>query len=90
MEAPLGGVAAVVGQNFDQLLSAILANTTAAMMQIPDDGGEASAGVLLRELEVTTRRAADLTAQLLGVVSRNRSPSSGDRPRPATVSRPAQ
>lgn len=69
--APLGGVAAMLTQDFDQLLSAILANASAAIMQITDSTAEASTGMLLRELEGATRRAAELTAQILGTVSRN-------------------
>ncbi|MBV9880519.1 MAG: GAF domain-containing protein, partial [Gemmatirosa sp.] len=79
VEAPLGGVAAVVSQDFDRLLSAILANATAAMLQITDGSAESSAGVLLRELEAATRRAADLTTQLLGTVARDRG-AGGGRP----------
>jgi PAS domain S-box-containing protein len=85
VEAPRGGVAAVVCQDFDRLLSAILANATAAMRQIPDGSVESSAGPLLRELEAATRRAADLTTQLLGTVSGARR-ASGDL---STGSRPA-
>lgn len=70
VEAPLGGVAAMLTQNFNDLLSAVLANASAAIMQITDTTPEASTGSLLRELEATTRRAADLTTQLLGTVSR--------------------
>lgn len=70
--APLGGVAAMLTQDFDRLLSAILANASAAIMQITDSTAEASTGALLRELEGATRRAAELTAQILGTVSRNR------------------
>jgi len=73
--APLGGVAAMLTQDFDQLLSAILANASAAIMQITDSTAEASTGTLLRELEGATRRAAELTAQILGTVSRNRQSS---------------
>ena len=73
--APLGGVAAMLTQDFDQLLSAILANASAAIMQITDSTAEASTGLLLRELEGATRRAAELTAQILGTVSRNRQSS---------------
>ena len=73
--APLGGVAAMLTQDFDQLLSAILANASAAVMQITDSTAEASTGMLLRELEGATRRAAELTAQILGTVSRNRQSS---------------
>ncbi|MEP6763608.1 MAG: GAF domain-containing protein [Gemmatimonadaceae bacterium] len=72
VEAPLGPVAAMLTQDFDQLLSAILANASAAIMQITDSSAEASTGSLLRELEGATRRAAELTAQILGTVSRNR------------------
>jgi PAS domain S-box-containing protein len=72
VEAPLGGVAAVISQDFDRLLSAILANATAAMTQIADGSTESSTGVLLRELEAATRRAADLTTQLLGTVAKGR------------------
>lgn len=68
---PLGGVAAMLTQDFDQLLSAILANASAAIMQITDSTAEASTGMLLRELEGATRRAAELTAQILGTVARN-------------------
>ncbi|MEO7997514.1 MAG: hypothetical protein ABI852_08720, partial [Gemmatimonadaceae bacterium] len=53
------------------LLSAILANASAAIMQITDSTAEASTGMLLRELEGATRRAAELTAQILGTVARN-------------------
>ena len=70
--APLGGVAAMLTQDFDQLLSAILANASAAVMQITDSTAEGSTGVLLRELEGATRRAAELTAQILGTVSRTK------------------
>lgn len=70
--APLGGVAAMLSQDFDQLLSAILANASAAIMQITDTTAEASTGLLLRELEAATRRAAELTAQILGAHARNR------------------
>lgn len=73
--APLGGVAAMLTQDFDQLLSAILANASAAIMQITDSTAEASTGMLLRELEGATRRAAELTAQILGTVSRNQKSS---------------
>ncbi|MEP7066904.1 MAG: GAF domain-containing protein [Gemmatimonadota bacterium] len=68
--APLGGVAAVMSQDFEKLLSAILANASAAVMQIADGSTEVHAGDLLRELESATRRAADLTAQILSTVSR--------------------
>lgn len=70
--APLGGVAAMLTQDFDKLLSAVLANASAAILQITDTTAEASTGLLLRELEGATRRAAELTAQILGSVSRNR------------------
>jgi hypothetical protein len=69
--ASLGGVAAVMSQDFDDLLSAILANASAAIMQIADGSAELHAGDLLRELETATRRAADLTSQILRTVSRN-------------------
>ena len=67
---PLGGVAAMLTNDFDELLSAILANASAAIMQITDTTGEVAASGLLRELESATRRAAELTAQILGTVSR--------------------
>lgn len=73
--APLGGVAAMLTQDFDQLLSAIMANASSAIMQITDSSAEASTGMLLQELEGATRRAAELTAQILGTVSRNRQSS---------------
>ncbi len=66
-----GGVTAEVPQQFDRLLGAILANSTAAMAQMTDGSGSSTTGELLRELEATTRRAAELTAQLLGTVSRD-------------------
>lgn len=69
--APLGGVAAMLSSDFDKLLSAVLANASAAILQITDTTAEASTGLLLRELEGATRRAAELTAQILGRVSRN-------------------
>jgi PAS domain S-box-containing protein len=69
--ASLGGVAALLAQDFDKLLSAVLANASAAILQITETSAEASTGVLLRELESATRRAAELTAQILGSVSRN-------------------
>jgi len=68
---PLGGVAAMLTQDFDKLLSAVLANASAAILQITDTTAEASTGMLLRELEAATRRAAELTTQILGSVSRN-------------------
>lgn len=72
VDAPLGGMAVMLSNDFDQLLSAILANASAAVMQIGDTSVEASTGVLLRELEGATRRAAELTAQILGTVSRTK------------------
>ena len=71
-QAPLGGMAVMLTHDFDELLAAILANASAAIMQIGDTTVEASTGNLLRELEGATRRAAELTAQILGTVSRNR------------------
>lgn len=73
--APLGGVAEMLTQDFDQLLSAIMANASSAIMQITDSSAEASTGMLMQELERATRRAAELTAQILGTVSRNRQSS---------------
>jgi chemotaxis family two-component system sensor kinase Cph1 len=72
VQAPLGGMALMLTHDFDQLLDAILANASAAIMQIGDTAVEPSTGNLLRELEGATRRAAELTAQILGTVSRNR------------------
>jgi PAS domain S-box-containing protein len=72
VEPPLGGVAAMLTQDFNDLLGAVLANASAAIMQITDTSSEASTGALLKELEATTRRAADLTTQLLSTVSRGR------------------
>lgn len=69
--APLGGVAVMLTQDFDKLLSAVMANASAAIMQITDTSAEASTSSLLRELEGATRRAAELTAQILGSVARN-------------------
>ncbi len=69
--ASLGGVAAVMSQDFEKLLNAILSNASAAIMQIADGSLELHAGDLLRELESATRRAADLTSQILRTVSRN-------------------
>jgi chemotaxis family two-component system sensor kinase Cph1 len=72
VQAPLTGMAVMLTHDFDQLLAAILANASAAIMQIGDTAAEDSTGALLRELEGATRRAAELTAQILGTVSRNR------------------
>ena len=66
---PLGGVAAMMTQDFDDLLTAILANASAAIMQITDASAEDTAGDLLKELEAATRRAADITMQLRATVS---------------------
>lgn len=73
--APLGGVAAMLTQDFDKLLSAVLANASAAILQITDATAEVATGLLLRELESATRRAAELTAQILGSVARNKKPN---------------
>ena len=72
VEPPLGGVAAMLSRDFDNLLSAILANATAAISQITDTSTEASTSALLQELEAATRRASEITAQLLGTAGRDR------------------
>ncbi|MEO8333544.1 MAG: GAF domain-containing protein [bacterium] len=69
---PLGDVAVKLTQDFDDLLSAILSNASATIVQFGDATGEESTATLLRELEVATRRAAELTAQIRGTASRNR------------------
>lgn len=73
---PLAGVAVMLTQDFDQLLSAVLANASAAIMHITDTSLDASTSTLLHELEDATRRAAELTAQILGTVSRKERHSS--------------
>jgi hypothetical protein len=55
-------------RRLDDLLR--LAADETAMRQITDVSAESSTGALLRELEAATRRAADLTAQLLSSVAR--------------------
>ena len=72
VQIPFGGAAAVLRQDFEQLLSAIVANASAAMTQIADTSVEPATGALLEELEAATRRAADLTSQILGTLSRAR------------------
>ncbi len=68
----LGGVAAVMHHDFDELLAAVLANATAAITQLGESPAEPATGDLLRELEAATRRAADLTSQILSTVSKAR------------------
>ncbi|MGV3707875.1 MAG: GAF domain-containing protein [Gemmatimonas sp.] len=68
---PLGDMAAMMTQDFDHLLSAILSNASAAVMQISDSSTDASTGTLLRDLEGATRRAAELTSQIIGASTRN-------------------
>ena len=87
LHGQVGGARAGVTQQFDRLLGAILANSTAALGQLTDGSGTASTSALLRELEVTTRRAAELTAQLLATVAPDREPAveplrAADRPVP--------
>jgi hypothetical protein len=69
---PIGGGAALVAQDFDTLMSTILANASRAVMEITQSSVDASIAPLLRELEAATRRAADLTEQLLISASRTR------------------
>jgi two-component system, chemotaxis family, sensor kinase Cph1 len=71
---PIGGSAAVVAKDFDNLMSTILANASTAVMQITEAATDASIANLLRELEAATRRAADLTEQLLASTGRGRPP----------------
>lgn len=68
--APLDGVASMLSQDFDRLLSAVMANARSAVVQTTDSFAESSTGALMAELEAATRRAAELTAQILGTVSR--------------------
>jgi light-regulated signal transduction histidine kinase (bacteriophytochrome) len=62
---PLAGPAAALARDFDALMAAVLANGSSAVMQIADAGGEGGVSPLLAELETATRRAAELTVQIL-------------------------
>ena len=62
---PLAGAAASLARDFDALMSAVLANGSAAVMQMTDAGADGSVTPLLAELETATRRAAELTVQIL-------------------------
>lgn len=70
----LDGVASMLTQDFDRLLSAVMANARAAVIQTTDAFADSSTGALMDELEAATRRAAELTAQILGSVSRQQPP----------------
>ena len=62
---PFAGPAAALAQDFDALMSAVLANGSAAVMQVADGGSSAAVTPILAELETATRRAAELTVQIL-------------------------
>jgi PAS domain-containing protein len=82
---PIGGGAALVAQDFDTLMSTILANASHAVMEITQSSVDASIAPLLRELEAATRRAADLTEQLLVSASRARINAADPRTDDATT-----
>lgn len=61
---PFAGPAALA-QDFDALMSAVLVNGSAAVMQVADGGSSAAVTPILAESETATRRAAELTVQIL-------------------------
>ena len=69
---PLSGAAASLARDFDALMAAVLANGSAAVMQMTDAGADGSVTPLLAELETATRRAAELTVQILNSAATER------------------
>ena len=69
---PLAGAAAALARDFDALMSAVLANGSAAVMQMTDTAADGAVTPLLAELETATRRAAELTVQILNSAATGR------------------
>ena len=69
---PLAGAAAALARDFDALMGAVLANGSSAVMQVTDAGVDGSVTPLLAELETATRRAAELTVQILNSAASER------------------
>ena len=66
---PFAGPAAVLARDFDDLMRAVLANGSAAVMQVADAGSSAAVTPMLAELETATRRAAELTVHILNAAA---------------------